>query len=157
VERTAALRRLFDRHLSILGGLDRLSGMTTPFWCLFAAVLLPYVWFSFAAPFRAIQFGKALDNHTPRAQEGALAGRAARAHGAHVNSLEALTYFAPAVLVAHLAHADADWSARLAVLFVACRVVHGVVYMTDRPPLRTLFFAIGLLSSIGLFVLAARA
>jgi uncharacterized MAPEG superfamily protein len=131
--------------------------MTIPFWCLFGAVLLPYVWFGFAAPFRAKQFGKALDNHTPRAQERELLGRASRAQGAHTNSLEALAYFGPAVLVAHLAHADAEWSARLAVAFIACRVLHGAAYMGDRPPLRTLFFAFGLLASIGLFVLAARA
>ena len=131
--------------------------MTIPFWCLFAAVVLPYVWFSFAAPFKAIQFGKSLDNHTPRLQDPALAGRAARAQGAHLNSLEALAYFAPAVIVAHLTQADATWSARLAIAFIACRVIHGVVYLLDRPPLRTLFFALGLLISIGLFSLAACA
>jgi uncharacterized MAPEG superfamily protein len=131
--------------------------MTTPFWCLFAAVVLPYVWFSFAAPFKAMQFGKALDNHTPRSQDPALAGRAARAQGAHLNSLEALAYFAPAVIVAHLTQADAAWSARLAILFLVCRVIHGIVYLLDRPPLRTAFFALGLLASFGLFVLAARA
>ncbi|HEY1534332.1 MAG TPA: MAPEG family protein [Polyangiaceae bacterium] len=131
--------------------------MTIPFWCLFAAVLLPYVWFSFAAPFRAAQFGKALDLRTPRLQDPALAGRAARAQGAHQNSLEALAYFAPAVLVAHLAHADAAWSARLSVAFIVFRLVHGAVYMGDRPPLRTAFFALGLLTSLALFVLAACA
>ncbi len=131
--------------------------MTIPFWCLFAAVLLPYVWFSFAAPFKAAQFGKALDNHTPRLQDPALAGRAARAQGAHANSLEALAYFAPAVIVAHLTQANAGWSARLAIAFLVCRIIHGVVYLSDRPPLRTLFFALGLLASIGLFVLSACA
>jgi uncharacterized MAPEG superfamily protein len=131
--------------------------MTIPFWCLFGAVLLPYIWFGFAGPFRAMQFGKALDNHTPRSQEAELRGRAARAQGAHVNGLEALAYFAPAVIVAHLAHADPDWSARLAITFIVCRIVHGVVYIGDRPPIRTISFALGLLASLGLFVLAARA
>jgi uncharacterized MAPEG superfamily protein len=36
-------------------------------------------------------------------------------------------------------------------------VLHGAVYIADRPSLRTLFFALGLFSSIGLFVLAALA
>jgi len=97
--------------------------MTIPFWCLFIAVVLPYVWFSFAAPFRAMQFGKALDNHTPRSQEPELRGRAARAQGAHTNSLEALAYFSPAVLVAHLTHADPEWSARLAKILSACEAL----------------------------------
>jgi uncharacterized MAPEG superfamily protein len=131
--------------------------MTLPFWCLFAAVLLPYIWFSFAAPWRAAQFGKALDFSTPRLQDPALAGRAARAQGAHCNSLEALTYFGPAVIVAHLTHADPAWAARLALFFIACRVAHGLAYLADRPPLRTTFFALGLLSSLGLFVLSACA
>ena len=131
--------------------------MTIPFWCLFAAVALPYVWFTFAAPWQAKQFGKDLDNHTPRVQEKLLLGRAARAQGAHTNSLEALTYFAPAVIVAHLVQADPAWTARLSLVFIVCRVIHGVVYMADRPPLRTLFFAIGLIASLGIFVLAARA
>lgn len=131
--------------------------MTIPFWCLFVAVLLPYVWFSFAAPFRAAQFGKALDVRTPRVQDPELSGRAARAQGAHQNSLEALTYFAPAVIVAHLTHADSVWAARLSVAFIVCRVIHGAVYIGDRPPLRTAFFAFGLLASIGLFVLSACA
>ena len=132
-------------------------GMTIPFWCLFAAVLLPYVWFSCAAPWRAAQFGKALDLRTPRLQDPALEGRAARAQGAHNNALEALTYFGPAVVVAHLAHADATWAARIALAFIACRVVHGLAYLADRPPVRTASFALGLLSSLALFVLAACA
>jgi uncharacterized MAPEG superfamily protein len=36
-------------------------------------------------------------------------------------------------------------------------VLHGAVYIADRPGLRTMFFALGILSSIGLFVLAALA
>jgi uncharacterized MAPEG superfamily protein len=135
----------------------RLVSMTIPFWCVFAAVLLPYIWFGFAAPFRAAQFGKELDSRTPRSQAAALRGRAARAQGAHNNSMEALAYFAPAVVIAHLSHADPEWSARLAMAFVVCRVLHGVSYLGDKPPARTIFFALGLLSSIGLFVLAARA
>ena len=131
--------------------------MTIPFWCLFAAVVLPYAWFSLAAPLRAKQLGKDFDNHTPRSQEPLLKDRAARAQGLHMNSLEALAYFGPAVLVAHFAHADATWSARLAVAFIVCRLLYGAMYLSDRPPLRTAFFALGLFSSFGLFTLAALA
>jgi uncharacterized MAPEG superfamily protein len=131
--------------------------MTIPFWCLFAAVVLPYIWFTVAAPFRKEQFGEAQDQRTPRAQDPQLRDRAARAHGAHANSLEALTYFAPAVLVAHLTHADPIWAARLCVAFIVCRVVHGIMYLSDIPLARTAFFALGLTASIGLFVLSAQA
>ncbi|MFO0618515.1 MAG: MAPEG family protein [Polyangiaceae bacterium] len=131
--------------------------MTTPFWCLFAAAVMPYVWFTFAAPLRAKQLGASLDTHAPRLQDAELRGRAARAQGAHTNSLEALTYFGPAVIVAHLAGASAAWSARLAITFIVLRVLHGACYIGDVPPARTLFFALGLLTSIALFVLAALA
>jgi len=131
--------------------------MTIPFWCLFAAAALPYVWFSFAAPLRSAQFGQGLDTHTPRAQDPKLLGRAARLQGVHLNGLEALTYFAPAVIVAHLAHANVTWSARLSVAFIAIRLIHAFMYITDRPALRTASFGVGLLTALGLFVLAACA
>lgn len=130
--------------------------MTIPFWCLFAAVVLPYLWFGFAVPLRKAQFGAATDDHAPRSQYADLKDRAARAHGAHANGLEALAYFAPAVLVAHATHADPTWAARLAVTFIVCRVIHGFMYVADIPPARTAFFAIGLLSSFGLFILSAQ-
>lgn len=131
--------------------------MTIPFWCLFVAVVLPSVWFSFAVPLRAKQFGKDLDGHTPRLQDPLLRGRAARLQGLHYNSLEALTYFAPAVLVAHLAHADVTWAARLSLAFIACRVLHALMYIADRPTLRTAFFSVALISALGLFAIAASA
>ena len=131
--------------------------MTIPFWCLFIAAVLPSAWFSLAAPLRARQFGKDFDNHTPRSQEPKLQALASRAHGVHMNSMEALTYFAPAVLVAHLTHADASWSARLCVAFIALRLLHGAMYLADRPPLRTTFFSLALCCAFGLFVLAACA
>jgi uncharacterized MAPEG superfamily protein len=131
--------------------------MTIPFWCLFVVSFLPYVWFAIAGPARVKKLGKDFDPHAPRAQETLLRGFAARAQGAHANALEALAYFTPAVVVNHLAHADADWSARFAIAFVILRVGHGLAYLGDRPPLRTTLMVLGLISSIGLFVLAARA
>jgi uncharacterized MAPEG superfamily protein len=130
--------------------------MTTPLWCLFAAVLLPFVWAGFAGKTRKQQFG-VLDNHTPRYQQSKVEGRAALAHGAHMNSFEALTYFTPAVLVAHLLHANPGYSAMLAGAFIVVRVLHGMMYLADVPAARTGFFALGLACSVGLFVLAAMA
>jgi len=154
---SAAAVANLSEWLSIRGRLVRLWGMTIPFWCVLAAVLLPYVWFAYAAPLRLKQFGKDFDPHAPRAQDPELKGLASRAQGAHVNALEALAYFVPAVLVAHLAHADAEWSGRLAIAFVVLRVVHGFAYIGDKPPVRTASFAFGYLCCLGLFVLAARA
>jgi uncharacterized MAPEG superfamily protein len=131
--------------------------MTIPFWCLFIAAVLPSAWFSLAAPLRMKQFGTGFDRHTPRAQDPQLQALAARAHGVHLNSFEALTYFGPAVIVAHLTQASPIWSARLCVAFILLRLLHGMMYLADRPPLRTTFFTLALFCAFALFVLAACA
>jgi len=130
--------------------------MTTPFWCLAIACFLPYVWgpFAFGAR-RALPGG--VDNKNPRAQYTQLTGRAAHAIAAQMNAFEALAVFAPAVLVAHMAHADPVWSARLAVAWVVARVLHGMFYLADVDIARSGIFGIGMACDAGLFVLAARA
>jgi uncharacterized MAPEG superfamily protein len=130
--------------------------VTTPFWCLAIACLLPYVWTPFGAAARKQQLGS-IDNKHPRLQQAQLTGRGARAVGAHQNAFEALAVFAPAVIVAHLAGADPVWSARLALCFLAARVVHGVCYLADIDVARSASFVVGMLSVLGLFVLAGQA
>lgn len=130
--------------------------MTTPLWCLFAAVLLPHVWLNVAVWGRQKQFG-VLDNKQPRAQQAKLEGFAARAHAAQMNAWEALAVFTPGVLVAHIAHADPVWSARLAISWVVLRLLHGVMYLADLDKLRSACFGLALLCALGLFVLAGMA
>lgn len=130
--------------------------MTVPFWCLFITCLLPYFWSPIAMVARQQQLGS-VDNKNPRLQQAQLTGRGARALAAHKNAFEAIATFAPAVVVAHLAGADPVWSARLAVTFVVARVLHAVFYLADVDVLRSLVWFVGLLSTVGLFVLAIRA
>ncbi|HTO71414.1 MAG TPA: MAPEG family protein [Myxococcota bacterium] len=130
--------------------------MTTPFWCLFVAGLLPYVWVTIAAGERRKQFGKA-DNKLPRLQEQQLTGRGARAMGAHNNAFETFPFFAAAVVVAHLANADPAWSADFAIAYVVLRIAHGFLYLADIDVARSLAFGLGQVCSIALFVLAMRA
>jgi len=130
--------------------------MTTPFWCVFVAGLLPYVWVTIAASERRKQFGT-VDNKLPRLQEAQLTGRGARAMGAHNNAFETFAFFAAAVVIAHIAGADPGWSAILAIVFVLARIVHGVLYLADIDVMRSLMFGVGQLCSLGLFVLAWRA
>lgn len=130
--------------------------MTTPFWCLLIACLLPYIWAPVAAIARRDQLGS-VDNKLPRLQQAQLIGRGARALGAHKNAFEAIATFAPAVVVAHLAGANPLWSARLAITFVVARVLHGIFYLTDIDLARTAAFLVGIVCTGGLFVLAAQA
>ena len=65
--------------------------------------------------------------------------------------------FGVAVVVAHLAGADPGRSALAAEIFIGARVLHPVFYITDRPPLRTAAFLVGLLCCVWLFGLAISA
>jgi len=130
--------------------------MTTPFWCLLATALLPYGIAGVGAKLRIDQLGE-LDNRHPRVQAQELRGVAARAWAAQANAWEALAVFTAAVVVAHLAGADAGASASVALVFVLARVLHAIAYVADQVLLRTLSFATGMLCCLALFGLAARA
>ncbi len=130
--------------------------MTTPFWCLLVAVLIPYVWAGVGGYYKKKQFGTIDANH-PRAQSAALADAGALANGAQLNAWEALPVFGAAVTVAHLAGADVALSATASLIFVVSRVLHGLFYIRNLPPLRTLSFAVGFGACLWLFSLAARA
>ena len=130
--------------------------MTTPFWCILVASLLPYVWSGAAVKARIDQFGQ-LDNRHPRAQEAQLEGWGARALGASANGFETFPLFAASVIVAHLCGADAGASATWSLVYVAARILHGLFYVGDLDKLRSLSFGLGQACSFALFVLAARA
>jgi uncharacterized MAPEG superfamily protein len=130
--------------------------MTTPFWCILIASLLPYFWSGAAVKARVDQFGQ-LDNRLPRAQQARLEGWGARALGASANGFETFPAFAAAVIVAHIAGADPGWSAIWAVVYVAARILHGISYASDLDKLRSAAFGVGQACAIALFVLGARA
>ncbi|HEY8154746.1 MAG TPA: MAPEG family protein [Myxococcota bacterium] len=130
--------------------------MTTPFWCILIAGLLPYVWSGVAVKARVDQFGQ-LDNRLPRLQQAQLQGFGARALGASANAFETFPLFAAAVIVAHIAGAEPGWSATWSVVYVASRILHGICYASDLDKARSAAFGLGQACSIALFVLAARA
>ena len=130
--------------------------MTVPFWCLLVGALLPYVWTFARVPFVTKELGP-LDNKEPRVQIDKLTGKGARLVAAQSNAWEALAIFTPAVLVNHLAGADAGTAATLALVWVGARTLHGVFYMQNLDMLRSLSFLVGLVCVIWLFVDAARA
>lgn len=94
------------------------------------------------------------DNRHPRAQQARLEGTGARALAAHQNMIEAFPVFAAGVLAAQLSGADGTLTSMLAVLFVVARVIYTGLYLADFPVLRSLWWAVGYLASIGLMVVA---
>lgn len=130
--------------------------MTTPLWCLVLAAIAPIVLAGIGARLRIKQLGK-LDNNHPRVQALELRGPAARAYAAQQNAWEALAIFSAAVFSAHLAGAAPGASAAAAIVFVGARVLHPFFYIRDLPGPRTVTFLTGLVCSLTLFGLAARA
>ncbi len=123
--------------------------MTTAYWMILVAGLLPY-WPTVASKWR-----RDYRNAAPRAGVDKLAPRNQRAYWAQLNAFEAFPLFAAAVIIAHLAGADQSRTDGLAMAFVGFRVLYTLAYIYDRPGLRSLLWSGGLLCVMGLFVAAA--
>lgn len=127
--------------------------MSVAYWCILAAAVLPYLWYSVARAFAG-----RIDNHDPRLGMSQLAeGRARRANNAQYNAFEAFAPFAAAVLMAQFAGVDAIRVSQLAIAFIVVRVLHGVFYVANVHALRSLAFAAGYACIVWLMVLAATA
>ena len=122
--------------------------MTTAYWCVLAAALLPYL-----ATISA-KAGTRFDNHMPRAWLAAQTGWRARANAAQQNAFEAFPLFAVAVLVAHQTGAPQGRVDTLALVFVAARVADLVTYVANLALLRSLVWMVGIGSAVAIFVAA---
>lgn len=130
--------------------------MTTPLWCLILVAIFPYLLAGTGAFLRIRQLGS-LDNAEPRIQAEQLTGAAARALHAQANAWEAVAFFGTAVVVSHLAGADAEKAAFVAMIYVGARVLHGVFYIANLPTLRTASFLVSAICCFRLFWLASAA
>lgn len=124
--------------------------MTTAYWCVLAAGLLPYLFTAIAK-----LTGARFDNRDPRSWQAHLSGLPARAHAAHLNSFEAFPLFAAAVIIAQLAQAPQARIDQLALAFVALRLGYGICYLANWATIRSLVWALGFACVIALFVIAA--
>lgn len=128
--------------------------MSTAYWCVLIAAVLPYVWTVVAKT----GGDKRMDNRDPRAwlarQDDP---RVVRANAAQLNAFEAFAPFAAGVILAQLAGVDAGLVDLLALVFIACRVLHGLFYVFGKSTLRSLAWFAGLISVVWLLVAAALA
>lgn len=126
--------------------------MTTAYWCVLAAILLPYIWTGvakFTSGFRP------RDNHNPRDYLDRLQGPAKRAHWAQLNTFESAPGFMAAVIIAHLAAAPQGKVDAIAITYILLRLLYGVLYITDMALLRSVVWAAALGCVVALFVVAA--
>ncbi len=123
--------------------------MTTAYWCILIAALLPYGWVI------AAKLAPGYDNAAPRAYLAKLSGWRQRASWAQLNAFEALPPFAAAVIIAQQLNAPQARVDLLALGFIGFRLAHGIAYIGDWATLRSLVWAGGMGCVIGLFVIAA--
>ncbi len=122
--------------------------MTTAFWCVLAAALLPYL-----ATTIAKVGGERFSNRNPRGWLERQQGFRKRADNAQLNSFEAFPFFAAAVIIAHLAHAPQDRVDVVAVIFVLARLGYLICYLADWHWVRSLVWLIGWLACLTIFLL----
>ena len=110
--------------------------MTIAYWCVLAAILLPYIWTGVA---KFTSGFHPRDNHNPREYLEKLDGSAKRANWAQLNTFESIPGFMDAI----------------AVTYIALRLVYGVLYIMDKAALRSLVWAGGVACIVALFVVSA--
>lgn len=129
--------------------------MTTPFVCVLIAFAL--IWLARIPMIVALGKQGGVDNKYPHRQLDKLASQddlAARAVGAHRGLSEAFAPFAAAVVIASIGGADPRRASVLAIAFVVCEVLYAAAYLANVDYLRAFVWLIGLLATLGLFVLA---
>ncbi|WP_299809218.1 MAPEG family protein [uncultured Roseibium sp.] len=119
--------------------------MPIALWCVLIAAILPVL-----SVFPA-KLSKDYDNANPRDQDYWRQGFRARAQGAQANGFEAFPFFAVAVFVAMSQGADPGWIDRLAVLFVALRLIYIACYWAGRANPRSLAWAASFFTIVALF------
>lgn len=126
--------------------------MSVAYWCVLIAALVPYAWSYVAKSSGSGRF----DNRDPRGwltrQDAPLVHRA---DAAQHNSFEAFPSFAASVILAQLAGVAETRITVLAVAFVGLRIAHGLLYLADRPTLRSLAWAAGFGCVVALIAQAA--
>ena len=122
--------------------------MTTAFWCILIAAILPY-------PIAILAKSKrGYDNRAPREYLAQVEGFRKRANWAQLNAFEAFPPFAAAIIIAHLQQVPQATADMLALAFIAMRVLHAVFYVLDKSMLRSTAWFVGFGCVIALFVLA---
>lgn len=121
--------------------------MTIAEWMLFAAVILYLLTIAPVKPLGHRDF----DNSNPRDPAFYTPGIRTRALGAHKNGIETFPFFAAAVLLAEFRAAPQNWIDLLAVAFIAIRLVYVLLYLGDRPTLRTIVWNIGFAVNCAIF------
>jgi uncharacterized MAPEG superfamily protein len=123
--------------------------MTLAEWCVLAAVLL-YIG-TIGIP-KWTGRGR-FDNDNPRSPAFYRDAFRARALGAHQNGIEAVPFFAFAVLLAEFRHEPQTRLDALALVFLALRLVYVFLYLKGWGSLRSAAWSLGFAVNIAIFLM----
>lgn len=125
--------------------------MTTAYWCVLIAIILPYVWVAIARlPGITLQ-----RNLIPRVVAEDLTGMRQRTYWAHLNALEVIAPFSAAIIIAHITGVQQELINTLALTFIGFRIAHALAYISNLGILRTLMFGGGFTCIVILFISSA--
>ena len=125
--------------------------MTQAYWCIFIAILIPYIVVFFAklgAP--------GYNNATPRSMMPTLGGWRIRAYWSHQNSLEAIPAFIAAIIIAQINNVDQNTINLFAKSFIGFRLAYVILYINDNYIWRSLAWFGGFLCVISIFLVTAK-
>jgi uncharacterized MAPEG superfamily protein len=121
--------------------------MTIAELCLLAAVILTI---ASIAPAK-LNGPREYDNGNPRDPAFYTPGLRARSQGAHFNGYEAFPFFAASVILAEMRSVPQGVVNGFAVAFVVARIVYVLLYLGDRPTLRSLVWSVGFGCNLAIF------
>lgn len=127
--------------------------MNVPFLCVAIAFALLYT-IKFPLSLAMARSKGGYDNANPRDQQATLEGWGRRAAAAQSNGYESFPPFAAAVVMAHLAHANARWTAAMAIAHVVSRALYQVFYVANVDKLRSTVWGVAAAASAGIMLLA---
>ncbi|WP_158922304.1 MAPEG family protein [Acidisphaera sp. S103] len=91
------------------------------------------------------------DNGNPRDPNYFTPGLRTRSLGAHQNGFEAFPFFAAAVILAEMRAVPQGRVDALAIAFLVARVVYVLLYLGDRPSLRSMVWSVGFACNLAIF------
>jgi uncharacterized MAPEG superfamily protein len=121
--------------------------MTIADLCLLAAVILTIL---SIVPAK-LDGRRQYDNANPRDPAFYTPGLRARSQGAHMNGFEAFPFFAAAVILAEMRSVPQHTVNILAVAFILARIAYVLLYLTDRPSLRSAVWTVGFVCNLAIF------
>jgi uncharacterized MAPEG superfamily protein len=91
------------------------------------------------------------DNANPRDPGFYRPGLRARAQGAHQNGFEVFPFFAAAVILAEMRQVPQAMLDVLAVAFILIRIAYVLLYLGNRPSIRSAVWSLGFVCNLAIF------